>query len=254
METGTFASEAVHEETHWWFVGRRRLFAREINDVGLLPTATILDVGTSTGTNLRMLRDLGFSDVSGLDFSMEAIAHCESKGFAGVKQGDICAMPFPDEKFDLVLATDIIEHVDDDEQALHEIARVLKPGGRALVTVPAFKILWGLQDRVAQHKRRYSKLELLDRIGAAGLTIETSYHFNYLLFAPILIARRLVDALGIKARSEAEFNSPSINWIFNKIFAADVMSARRIKPFFGVSILAFARKPAGQGQERSAGL
>lgn len=251
MESGTFASEAVHEANHWWFVGRRRLFAREIAEAGLPKQAAVLDVGTSTGTNLRMLREIGFGNVAGLDFSRDAIAYCESKGFGGVREGDICAMPFADDSFDLVLATDIIEHVDDDQTALHEIARVLKPGGLVLVTVPAFKALWGLQDRVAQHKRRYRQKQLLERIGKAGLATETSYHFNYLLFLPILLARRAIDLFGIKARSEAEFNSTSSNWLFDKIFTFDVFSARRLKPPFGVSILAFARKPAAREQARS---
>ena len=60
METGTFAVEAQVEEAHWWFVGRRRLFAREIGRLGLRPDATVIDIGTGTGSGLRMLRDIGF--------------------------------------------------------------------------------------------------------------------------------------------------------------------------------------------------
>lgn len=251
MDSATYASEAAHEATHWWFVGRRRLFAREIEGLGLDRDARILDIGTSTGTNLRMLRDLGFSDVTGLDYSAEAIAYCASKGLGQVEQGDVCAMPFADATFDLVLATDIIEHVDDDAKALFEIARVLKPGGRALVTVPAFTIIWGLQDRVAQHKRRYVRPELLSRIAGAGLGLRTAYYFNYLLFLPILAARRLIDLLGVKLNSEADLNSTSTNWLLDKIFTFDVMSARRIKPPFGVSILAFAAKPVTPGSPPS---
>ncbi|KAB0269707.1 class I SAM-dependent methyltransferase [Microvirga brassicacearum] len=250
MESGTFASEAVNEASHWWFVGRRRLFAREIIEAKLPRTAKILDVGTSTGTNLRMLRDIGFADVEGLDFSEEAISYCASKGLGVVKQGDICAMPFPEGTFDLVLATDIIEHVDDDLKALSEIARVLKPGGLALVTVPAFRVLWGLQDRVAQHKRRYVRPELLSRIRKARLHVEKVYYFNYLLFLPIFAARRLIDLFGVQAKSEAELNSRWMNWFLERIFTFDVLSARHIKPPFGVSILAFVSKPAIFGKDR----
>ena len=250
MDSGTFASEAAHEASHWWFVGRRRLFAREILGSGLPNNCAVLDVGTSTGTNLRMLRDIGYRNVVGLDYSAEAIAFCESKGFGPVEQGDIRAMPFAPESFDLVLATDIIEHIDDDAKALSEIARVLKPGGLVLITVPAFPSLWGLQDRVAQHKRRYRRPQLLARISGAGLNVESSYHFNYVLFLPIFLARRLIDLFGLKASSEAEYNSPALNWIFKHVFAFDVLSARRLKPPFGVSILALVRKPLKPGTMR----
>lgn len=244
METGTFAVEAEVEANHWWFVGRRRLFTSEITREGLKPGARILDVGTSTGTNLRMLRDIGFSEVEGLDFSIEAIRYCAEKGLGTVRQGDICAMPFEDSVFDLVLATDIIEHVEDDDRAVSEIARVLKPGGTVLVTVPAFQSLWGLQDRVAQHKRRYLRKELLTRLTEAGLSVKRCYYFNYVLFAPIWTARRLIDLFGVKMNSEAELNSPLVNRILDGIFTFDVKTAHLIRPPFGVSLLALAGKPA----------
>src|SRR6185295_2449287 len=136
MLRATFEVESRVEATHWWFVARRELFAREIARAGIPLSARVLDIGTSTGTNLRMLKDLGFRDVTGLDATEEAIRFCAEKGLGTVRQGDVCRMPFADGSFDLVLATDIIEHVDDDLQALKEIARVLAPSGQALITVP----------------------------------------------------------------------------------------------------------------------
>src|SRR6516225_8415056 len=106
MEIATYAIEAEVEATHWWFAGRRRLFAREINKTGLPRTSRILDVGTSTGSNLRLLRDLGFHAVDGLDFNQEAIRYCREKGFGPVRHGDVSNMPFANGSFDLVLATD----------------------------------------------------------------------------------------------------------------------------------------------------
>jgi SAM-dependent methyltransferase len=243
MDAGTFAVEARIEATHWWFVGRRRLFAREISRARLSTMARVLDVGTSTGTNLRMLRDLGFADVEGLDLSQEAIRYCAEKALGVVHEGDICAMPFPDGSFNLVLSTDVIEHVSDDRLALSEVARVLKPGGVAIITVPAFQKLYGLQDRVAHHRRRYHKQDLVQKIRAAGLEIGSVYYFNYLLFVPIWLARRLIDLFGAKLESEAELNSPAMNWILGRIFTLDVLSARLLSPPFGVSLFAIVRKP-----------
>jgi SAM-dependent methyltransferase len=244
MDAGTFAVEARIEATHWWFVGRRRLFAREIARAGVPATARVLDVGTSTGTNLRMLRDLGFAEVEGLDLSEQAIRYCAEKGLGPVRRGDICAMPFAGSSFDLVLATDVIEHVEDDALALRETARVLEPGGAAIVTVPAFQTLYGLQDRVARHRRRYLKRDLAAKIRAAGLELRDIYYFNYLLFLPIWLARRLMDLFGAQFESEAELNSPMLNWILGRVFAMDVLSARLLSPPFGVSLFAIARKPA----------
>src|SRR6185437_15731694 len=88
MDIAAYEIEAEIEGTHWWFAGRRRLFAAEIERVGLDQNAAILDLGTSTGTNLRMLRSHGFSNVQGLDASDEAIRFCLQKGFDTVRKGD----------------------------------------------------------------------------------------------------------------------------------------------------------------------
>jgi SAM-dependent methyltransferase len=242
MDSSTYAVEAGIEATHWWFMGRRNLFARELSGAGVPSTAAALDIGTSTGANLRLLRQLGFTQVEGLDNSEEAIQFCVEKGLGPVRLGDVCAMPFDDASFDLVLATDIIEHVPDDEQALREIARILRTGGRLLLTVPSFPSLWGLQDRVAHHHRRYRRAPVIDRLCAAGLRPEHVYHFNYLLFGPIWLARRLIDLLHINLASEAQVNSPWLNYVLRWIFALDIVTAPRLRPPFGVSILVMAVK------------
>src|SRR5262245_60378796 len=242
MDVATYATEAEAEATHWWFIGRRRLFAREIERSGLPPTSRVLDVGTSTGANLRLLRDRGFQRIDGLDFSEEAIRFCREKGLGLVLKGDICQMPFGDESFDLVLATDIIEHVDDDLAALGEIVRVLRPGGKVLITVPAFPMLWGLQDRVAQHKRRYLRRQLVNRVVCAGFSIDACYYFNFLLFLPIWVGRRLIDIFRLNLQSENQINSPLLNQMLSAIFATDTAMAPILRPPFGVSILVLARK------------
>ena len=243
MEREAYGVEAEVEATHWWFVGRRQLFARELRHAGLSSGSRVLDVGTGTGANLRLLRSLQVENIAGLEANELAIQHCLSKGLGEVRRGDICAMPFADQTFDFVLATDVIEHVDADSIALAEVVRVLKDGGRVLLTVPAFSSLWGLQDIVAHHKRRYRLTPLLQKMRAAGLEPQRYYYFNYLLFAPIWIARRLIDLFGIKRASEAEFNSLVLNKIFSTVFAFDVSTAPLLHPPFGVSILAVGRKP-----------
>jgi SAM-dependent methyltransferase len=245
VEESVYEVDARIEQEHWWHLGRRKLFARVIRELGTSTAEPVLDVGTSAGTNLRMLRDVGFTDVMGLDFSEEAVRWCAEKGLGTVRRGDITNMPFDNESFSLVVATDIVEHVDDDTRALSEIRRVLRPGSAALITVPAFPSLWGLQDEVSHHRRRYRLEPLLDRIREAGLEPERHFHFNYLLFAPIWAARQVLKRwrpAGFK--SEGTINNPLLNRLLGAVFDFDIATAQRLSPPFGVSILAVARRPA----------
>ncbi len=244
MLEATYAVEAAIEETHWWFVGRRRLFGRELEAAGIRLDARILDVGTGTGSNLRMLRDLRYSAVEGLDMSEEAIRWCAGKGLGPVRRGSICDMPFEEGRFDAVLATDIIEHVEDDERALTELTRVIRPGGTALITVPAFPALWGLQDEVALHRRRYRMRPLLQLVRASGLSVARAYHFNYLLFLPIWGARQVMRLARTRLESEGQVRGPVLDRILSAIFTFDILTAPRLHPPFGVSILIRAIKPA----------
>ena len=238
MEIRTYALEDMVEADHWWFVGRRRLFSDIITSMDLPAGAAILDIGTSTGTNLRMLSNLGFRSMYGIDSSPEALRFCVKKGIGDVLGGDATALPFADHSFDLVLATDIIEHVDDDIGALREIHRVLKPGSRLLLTVPTFELLWGLQDKIGHHKRRYRLRELQEKMFKAEFSIIKSFYFNYILFVPILCGRRLIQIIGVKVENESQINTYWINRILSTVFLFDIRTAPRIRPPFGVSALA----------------
>jgi 2-polyprenyl-3-methyl-5-hydroxy-6-metoxy-1,4-benzoquinol methylase len=95
MLRATFEVESRVEATHWWFVARRELFAREIARAGIPLSARVLDIGTSTGTNLRMLKDLGFRDVTGLDATEEAIRFCAEKAWARSGRVTYAGCPSP---------------------------------------------------------------------------------------------------------------------------------------------------------------
>jgi SAM-dependent methyltransferase len=242
VRSEVYAAEAELEADHWWFVGRRELFARLIEELAVDRQSAALDVGTGTGANLALLRRLGFRRAVGLDSSAEAIGFCRARGLGEVRQGDIGALPFADASFDLVLATDVIEHVDDDVGALREIGRVLSPEGHVLLTVPALQALWGLQDELAQHKRRYRRSALLQRMRDAGLQPVRSFYFNSLLLGPIWLGRQLIRVLKPKLRSEAEINSPLLNRLLLAVFRADLQLASRLPLPLGVSILVVARR------------
>lgn len=245
MELAVYEAEARAEADHWWFVGRRRLFEREIRRMSIARDAAVVDVGTSTGTNLRLLRGMAFENIRGLDLSETAAAFCRQKGLGEVRIGDICAMPFATDSIDLLLATDVVEHVDDDARAIAEIHRVLRPGGKALFTVPAFPSLWGLQDEVSHHRRRYRMSPFLDLVARAGLRVERSYHFNFLLFLPIWLARKAMRFTGSQARSENDLTPGWINTVLTAVFDIDTRLAPMLRLPFGVSLLCVASKPAG---------
>lgn len=242
MEPSVYEVESRVEESHWWFAGRRRLLARVIDQLNLPKDARVLDVGSGTGTNLRLLSQLGFINFSGVDASESSIRFCAEKGLGAVELGDACELPCEDRSIDLVVATDIVEHLDDDAAALREFRRVLRPGGCAILTVPAFQSLWGLQDEVSHHKRRYRKADFESRISSAGLDLRRSFYFNYLLFAPIWIARQCIRLLRVELESENQLNTSALNFVLSWLFAFDVWSAPYLRPFFGVSIFALTER------------
>jgi SAM-dependent methyltransferase len=242
MDPAALSVETEIEATHWWFRGRRRLLGAALGRLAVDPQAPTLDIGTGTGSNLRMLRDLGFARVSGLDLSPDAIRHCVEKGLGPVHHGDICNLPFPDASFQTVIATDVLEHVDDDRQALSEVARVLRSGGHALLTVPAYMGLWGVADDITHHRRRYTQPQLLRRVQRAGLRIQESCYFNTLLLMPIWFSRLAIRLAALPVSNENLVNTSLVNTVLEGIFRLDVALAPRLRPPFGVSILAVATR------------
>ena len=242
MNFSYYETESKIESFHWWFLGRRNLFSRIIKKIGMHNKANILEIGTSTGANLRMLHELGFVNVRGLDLSDQAIKWCLEKGLNNVDKGDICNIPSNDEVYDLVMATDILEHVDNDILAIKEVIRVLAPGGKSIITVPAFQSLWGMQDILGQHKRRYRKIDLIKKLNIENIRIIECYYFNYILFVPIFVVKKIINLFKLKIKSEAEINSPLLNNFFLKVFNLDVCTAKYVSPPFGVSILVLIEK------------
>ena len=241
MELDTYAIEHEIEQDHWWFVGRRYLFCTMIEKLNLPKNAVILDVGSSSGTNLRMLKEMGFTHYKGLDFSEESKRFCAEKGLGEVMLADIQKDDLPESTYDLILATDVLEHLSEDLGALERIQRSLKPGGHVLITVPCFQSLWGPQDILAQHLRRYKLSQVLTMVGQAGLIAKKSFYFNYFLFLPIWLARKIL-LKAQKIQNENTLNSPIINSILKLIFKIDCWSSPLLRPPFGVSAFVMAQK------------
>jgi SAM-dependent methyltransferase len=230
------------EGSHWWYIGRRRIIAsfvericREIKD----HRPRILDVGCGTGANLMMLSQFG--ETEGVDISHDALSFCRERGLKNVRHGAAEKLPYGDGEFDLVTALDVVEHLDDDLAGLREFRRVLRPGGHILLFVPTFMFLWGVQDEVSNHRRRYRLPELRRVVEKAGFEIERTTYANLTFFAPILMVRKFMRLTGMRTETENSINVSSLNNVFGKVFGAEARLLRHMNFPFGVSGLCVAR-------------
>jgi SAM-dependent methyltransferase len=248
MQQHTYAIMNRVEDSHWWFVGRRAILESFLEQIVNNPKSKIqnpkfLDVGCGTGANLEMLEKFGAAE--GVDVSDDALAFCRAKGLKAHK-GLAEKLPFEDESFDVVTALDVVEHLDDDVAGLTEMNRVLKKDGRALIFVPAFMWLWGVQDDVSNHRIRYTKRQIVERLEKAGFEIERATYANWTFFAPILAGRTLMKLTGIKPESENNVNVSALNGVFGKIFGAERFWLKNFDFPFGVSIVVVAKKASGK--------
>jgi len=200
MEEAVYDELYRLEDDHWWFRGRRAVLWSLLRRAGLPDAPRVLDAGCGTGRNLVEFGALG--PASGIDPSPAAVAFCRARGLPDVREGDIEALPFADAGFDLVLATDVLEHVEHDDVAARELRRVTAPGGRLLVTVPAYMWLWSRHDDSHHHLRRYTAPRLRALLEAAGWRPAVQTYFNSLLLPPIAAARMVTRRRAANGRSD----------------------------------------------------
>ena len=242
MQQHTYAIMDRVEDSHWWFVGRRAIlesFLRDIVEKLNAKDPKILDIGCGTGANLEMLAQFGSAE--GVDVSDDALEFCRRKGLK-VQKGLAEMLPYADETFDITTALDVVEHLDDDIAGLKEMHRVTKSGGHTLIFVPAFMWLWGVQDDISNHRIRYTRKQIVERLEKAGFRVERATYANFTFFAPILGGRTLMKLTGIKPESENNVNISALNGAFGKLFSAERHWLKRFDFPFGVSIVIKARK------------
>lgn len=231
------------EESHWWYIGRRRIISSFVEQIcGEIKDHRphILDVGCGTGANLMMLSQYG--DAEGVDISEDALSFCRERGLQNVRLGAAEKLPYEDETFDLVTALDVVEHLDDDVAGLSEMRRVLRPDGRLLLFVPTFMFLWGLQDEVSNHRRRYRLPELRSAVEKAGFRVERTTYANITFFMPVLLVRKFMRLTGLRTATENSINISAMNGLFGRIFGAESTLLRHTNLPFGVSGLCVARR------------
>ncbi|GGK55694.1 methyltransferase [Planomonospora parontospora subsp. parontospora] len=220
------------EDRHWWFRERRAILRRELR--GSRTRGEALDIGAAGGGNTRVLAGLGYEALVA-DYSEAAVQVARERGLKAI-HADARDLPLESGRFDVVTAFDVLEHIVEDHLAAAEIARVLKPGGTALIAVPCDMALWSAHDDAVGHVRRYSREELVGLMEKAGLVVERVWSWNVLL-RPV-VARR---------RKNSEGNDlTELPWIVNAGLTAIIVLERYlpVKSMRGVSVFLRARKPA----------
>lgn len=183
------------EESNWWFVARRDFILRWMKKEGISPESRILDVGSGGGALALFLRDSGYPQVTCIDFSAQAIAVCKERGISEAYERDAQDFSF-DQPFDLLIASDCLEHLEHDRRALETWFRNLRAGGRALILVPAHPVLWSEHDVVNHHFRRYTLSELQQKVSGAGFHVKRTGYWNSLLFIPLRLIRLMRPSPG----------------------------------------------------------
>ena len=245
MDPSLYPCMAQVEDAHWWFASRRAIVDRIIGRLVLPKEAAILEPGCGTGGNFAMLARHG--RVYAMDANDAALGFARARGGAEVASGRLPDLiPFGDQRFDLVVMTDVLEHLDDDAGALRALRDRLKPGGWLLATVPAMQWLWSAHDAAHHHLRRYDARGLRALMSEGGYEVRYLSYYNFILFPVIAGARLLQRVTGGEAARDGrnhDLRMPSglMNTILLKIFASERYLVGGWSLPFGVSLIVLAR-------------
>lgn len=228
------------EGDHFWFVARRDLVTGVLRQHLPRKVPLLLDMGCGPGLNLGQWG--AFADrVLGVDQHTNAAFAADVDG-PEIVVGDVTDLPFGPASADVCLLLDVLEHVDD-QKALSEAYRVLKPGGILVLSVPAHPWLWGARDIGASHLRRYSRRGLCATVKAAGFQIKTIRPYQFVLMPLVILSRLLGKAIS-KTRDLEDQPPALVNGILKWINRAEVWVSLSILPMpTGSSYVLVARKP-----------
>lgn len=244
MDRGFYKTYFKIEKKHWLMKVRRSIVFDLLKKYKGVPTKTrVLDFGCGSGYLVLELASRGYP-ASGVDNSPEAIEFGRKQGIMGLSTLTPPYIDLPDHSVDAVLMLDVIEHLEDETWVLREVERILVPGGIVVITVPAFMFLWGVQDVISHHYRRYTMgtlLAVMRRV--SNLKVIKKSYFNTFLFAPIACVRLISRWLKLASReSDFSIDNRLFNVIFYWIFNLERYLLRYVDFSFGVSIVLVLKK------------
>lgn len=212
-------------------------------------TLDMLEIGCGIGGIVAELRRFSHLRLTASEIYLQALRYARTR-VPGVQfiQLDATEMPFRDE-FDLVGAFDVLEHIQDDERVIRGVRDALRPGGLFLVTVPQHKWMWSALDEIVNHKRRYTRTELLEKLQRGGFDVLFCSSFVTLLFPAMVASRLLARARPISADRKQAFASevtlpPLANRVCDWLMRVDEFAVRSgVSLPYGGSLLVVAHKP-----------
>ena len=237
--TGTAqpGSSSIENPDYWWYRARSGLLHAALGDFVGNPQR-VLDVGSADGPSVEWMR--GGHQRIALDMDPRGLA--PGSGVCA----SATALPFPDASFDVVAAFDVIEHCEPEEQALSELARVLRPGGRLLASVPAYEWAWTDHDVRAGHHRRYTRPRLLRAVRSQGLLVRRSTYAFASVF-PMFAAERGVRRVRSQGETGASSRLPSVSPTQDRVLRGLCRAEARVLRHrdlpFGSSVFLAAEKP-----------
>jgi SAM-dependent methyltransferase len=230
------------ETNHWWFLGRRRVLLNILQYVERPKNLLrLLDYGCGTGSNTQAYAALG--EVIGFDLDRTALGLAQQRGGGIYCCGTGTQLPFPENSFDVVVASDVLEHIEDDHAALIEIVRVLNWDGIAIITVPAHQWLFSDHDAALHHFRRYSKEGLRKTLERSGLRVRRLSYWNMCLF-PLISIHRLLRRRGApqNLRSDTGPTNRMINRALAQLVSLEAAVLRHVALPWGTSLVAIAER------------
>jgi SAM-dependent methyltransferase len=244
---------AVAEARHFWFRGFRAFVTPLIRRaIAGTSAPRILDCGCGTGANLERLGRFGRA--YGCDLSETGLHLAREAGRRGLVRANVAAAPFLSESFDLVTSFDVLYSLgpSDEQAAVSEMYRLLRPGGFAIVNVAAMKSLTGNHSVLSRERRRYSRASLGQLLTSQGFIVVRLTYTNLTLVAPLAAVRAVQRRRGLAIESEAQQDltvpTPPINGVLTALLFLESLWLRRFNEPFGSSLLCLARKPASPGR------
>jgi SAM-dependent methyltransferase len=231
-------------DSHFWYHGFRRFVSAILADVaGGRTDLRILDCGCGVGQNMRLLEPYGHV----VGFELEPLAAAAGREFGKpIACADITRIPFPDDVFDVAASFDVLQVVEPDVAAVREMARVVRPGGRVLLTVAAFEMLAGDHAEVWSERRRYTPRSARKLAESAGLRVER-VTFAFATLFPLMLAVRTVQRLRRPFRTEPAHSDIEVPWApvnstLRALLDGEAALARYVPMPIGTSLIVVARK------------